>query len=98
MVQDESSVAGLGSGVRVEGWGATVASEPAGWAVMSKSTVPWGGLLVPVSVSVTVTVQVAGLLAGVVAGQSTTVEVERAVTVIVSAPLLAAWTEVAAGT
>jgi hypothetical protein len=83
--------------VSVQGSGATTAVEPAGWAVIVKSTVPWGGLLVPESVSVTVTVQVAGLLAGVEAGQSTTVEVERAVTVIVSVPELAAWTEAGAG-
>jgi hypothetical protein len=49
-------------------------------------------------VSVTRTVQVAGLLAGVVAGQTTVVEVLRAVTVIVSPPVLVAWTEAGAGT
>jgi hypothetical protein len=74
-----------------------VGVEPAGWAVNSRSTVPWGALLVPPSVSVTVTVQLAGLLAGVEAGQSSVVEVVRAMTVIVSLPELAAWTEPAAG-
>src|SRR5688572_19091307 len=98
MVQDESSVAGLGSGVRVEGWGATVASEPAGWAVMVKSTVPCGGLLVPVSVSVTVTVQVGRASGRECAGQSASVMVSRAVTGMVSLSELAAWIEVAAGT
>src|SRR3989442_14887773 len=56
-----------------------------------------GAVLVPESVSATLTVQVAGLLAGVESGQSSVVEVERAVTVIVSLPLLAAWMEVGVG-
>ena len=81
----------------VQGLGTTVAVEPTGWLVMAKSTVPWGGLLVPGAVSVTVTVQVAGLFAGVDAGQSRTVEVARAVTLIVALALLAAWTESGAG-
>src|SRR5918996_1552828 len=99
MVQDESSVAVVdASGARVQGSGATSGVDPAGWTVTSKSTVPRGGLLVPVgSVSVTVTVHSAGLLAGVVSGQSTSVEVARAVTVMVSVSELVAWTEAGAG-
>ena len=79
------------------GSGARVAVEPAGWLVIAKSTVPCGGLLVPGAVSVTVTVQVAGAFAGVDAGQSSVVEVARAVTLIVALPLLVPWTESGAG-
>src|SRR5438034_939014 len=57
--------------------GLTVAVDPEGWLVKLKLTVPVGGLLVPLAVSVTVTVQPSGLLAEVVAGQSSTVVVER---------------------
>jgi hypothetical protein len=96
MVQAESSVAGVVvTGVRTQS--VTVAVEPSGWAVTSASTLPWGGLLVPAAVSVTVTVQVAGALAGVEVGQSTVVEVLRAMTVIVSVPVLEAWIESGAG-
>src|SRR2546426_716668 len=74
------------------GWrsqGLTVAVDPDGWLVKLKSTVPVGGLLVPLAVSLTVTVQPSGLLAGVVAGQSSTVVVERfAVTVTPVVPEL----------
>ncbi len=55
-----------------------VGVEPAGWLVKLKPTVPAGALFVPEAVSVTVTVQLAGLFAGVEAGQSSVVEVERA--------------------
>src|SRR6266511_6394092 len=54
-----------------------VGVEPAGWLVKLKPTVPAGALFVPEAVSVTVTVQLAGLFAGVEAGQSSVVEVER---------------------
>src|SRR5918996_58008 len=84
-------------GVSRHGSGASVGLEPVGVVVNSRSTVPCGGLFMPESVSVTVTVQVAGVLAGVEAGQSTTVEVVRAVTLIVSVPELAACTEAGAG-
>jgi hypothetical protein len=57
--------------------GVTVAVEPAGWLVTLKLTVPRGALFVPEAVSLTVAVQVAGVLAGVEAGQSSVVEVER---------------------
>src|SRR2546427_4888999 len=57
------------------------------WLVKLKSTVPVGGVLVPLAVSLTVTVQPSGLLAGVVAGQSSTVLVERVVTLPVTPPL-----------
>src|SRR5438034_944359 len=63
--------------------GLTVAVDPEGWLVKLKLTVPVGGLLVPLAVSVTVTVQPSGLLAEVVAGQSSTVVVERVVTITV---------------
>ena len=82
---------------RAQGLGSTVAVEPAGWLVMPKSTVPCGGLFVPGAVSVTVTVQVAGLFAGVDAGQSSVVDVARAVTLIVALALLVLWTESGAG-
>src|SRR2546426_1660188 len=69
--------------------GLTVAVDPDGWLVKLKSTVPVGGVLVPLAVSLTVTVQPSGLLAGVVAGQSSTVLVERfAVTVTAVVPEL----------
>ena len=57
----------------------TVALEPPGWLVTSRSTLPRGVLRGAVSVSRTVTVQVAGELAGVEAGQTSVVEVVRAV-------------------
>src|SRR2546428_13917541 len=57
-------------------------------------TMPRGALLGALSVSATVTVQERGLLAGVEAGQSSVVEVVRAVTMTVSLPLLVACTEV----
>src|SRR5688572_11218238 len=92
-VQTEASVAGVSrSGASGQGSGVTVASDPDG-PVMPKSTVPAGGLLMPLAVSRTVTVQLAGLLAGVLAGQSTVVEVPRAVTLMVSLPLLLACSE-----
>src|SRR2546428_454252 len=50
-------------------------------------TMPRGALLGALSVSATVTVQERGLLAGVEAGQSSVVEVVRAVTMTVSLPL-----------
>src|SRR5439155_6978534 len=80
----------VGLVVGEQGRGARPAHAPRRCADLVKSTAPWGGLLGAVSVSLTVTVQVAGVLAGVEAGQSTLVEVERAVTVIVSLPLLSA--------
>ena len=81
----------------VQGLGTTVAVEPVGWEVMEKLTLPCGGLFVPGAVSVTVTVHVAGLFAGVDAGQSSVVDVARAVTLIVALPLLAPCTESGAG-
>src|SRR2546428_709015 len=64
-VQTESSLAVvLRSGARMQGSGATTGVEPEGWLVKVKSTVPWGGLLGAVSVSVTRAVQLAGVLAG----------------------------------
>ena len=83
--------------VSAHGSGRTLAVEPAGWLVIAKSTVPCGGLFDPGAVSVTVTVQVAGAFAGVDAGQSSVVAVVRAVTAIVSLPLLVACTESGAG-
>ena len=76
------------SGAIVQGFGTTVGIEPAGWLVNVKPTVPCGGLFVPGAVSVTRTTQLAGLLAGVDAGQSSVVVVARALTVIVSFPVL----------
>src|SRR5688572_3502458 len=96
MVQEESSVAGVdATGTRAQS--VTVAVDPGGCAVTAASTVPSGGLSLPAALPVTVTVQVAGALAGVEAGQSTLVEVVRAVTVIVSEPELEACTESGAG-
>src|SRR3989442_769259 len=83
------------SALAVSRHGVTLAVEPAGWLVKLRRTVRCGAVLVPESVSATLTVQVAGLLAGVESGQSSVVEVERAVTMIVSLPLLAAWMSVA---
>ena len=85
------------TGVSAHGSGVTLAADPAGLLVKVKLTVPAGGLLVPFAVSVTVTVQLAGLFAGVDVGQSSTVPVPRAVTVIVSVPVLDAWTDPTAG-
>ena len=82
---------------RAQELGTTVAVEPVGCEVMAKLTVPCGGLFDPGAVSVTVTVQVAGLFAGVDAGQSRTVDVARAMTLIVALPVLAACTESGAG-
>jgi hypothetical protein len=84
-------------GASVQGSGATAAVEPAGWLVKLKSTVPAGALLVPDAVSVTVTVQLAGVFAGVEAGQASVVEVERPRTEIVSLPELPECTEAGAG-
>ena len=85
------------AGTRTHGSMVTLASDPAGWLVKLKSTVPLGALFVPVAVSVTVTVQLAGLFAGVDDGQSRTVDVLRAVTVIVSVPVLPLCGEPGAG-
>lgn len=71
--------------------GVTVAVESSGWLVKVNSTVPVGGLLVPLAVSVTVTTQVAGLFAGVDIGQASAVDVVRAMTLIVSPPELVVW-------
>src|SRR5687768_8992729 len=96
MVQEESSVAGVdATGARAQS--VTVAVDPAGCAVTSASTVPSGGLFVPAAVSVTVTVQVTGVLAGAAAGQSTIVEVLRAITTMVSDLEPEAWTESGTG-
>ena len=84
-------------GASVQGLGTTVAVEPVGCEVMVKLAVPCGELFVPGAVSVTVTVQVAGAFAGVDAGQSRTVDVARAMTLIVALPLLPPWTESGAG-
>ena len=66
--------------------------------LLAKVTVPLGVIGVPVSLSVTVAVQVVETPAGTVGGvQSTVVIVERLVTITVSAPLLPAWIESAAG-
>ena len=66
--------------------------------LLVKVTVPLGVIGVPVSLSVTVAVQVVETPAGTVGGvQSTVVIVERLVTITVSAPLLPAWIESAAG-
>ena len=62
-----------------------------------KLAVPAGGVFVPLAVSVTVTVQLAGLFAGVDDGQSSTVDVPRAVTMIVSVPVLPLCGEPGAG-
>ena len=77
--------------VRSQGFGVTLEVEPAaGPPLTLKATVPSGGVLVPLAMSVTVTVHIAGLFAGVASGQSTVVEVVRATTSIVSTPVLAA--------
>src|SRR3989442_6325985 len=60
--------------------GATAELEPDGLVETTKLTMPRGALLGALSVSATVTVQERGLLAGVEAGQSSVVEVVRAVT------------------
>jgi hypothetical protein len=82
--------------VRVHGFAVTLELEPEG-PLMANPTVPWGALFVPLAVSVTVTVQVAGLLAAVESGQSTVVDVVRAMTSTLSVPLLAVCTDPAAG-
>lgn len=84
-------------GARVQGLGVMLELEPAGPPVVVKPTLPSGELFVPLATSVTVTVHIAGLLAGVDAGQSTVVVVVRAMTCTVSEPLLAAWIDPAAG-
>ena len=84
-------------GVRVQGFAATIGIEPLGPPLIVKLTVPTGALFVPLAVSVTVTVHMAGLLAGVDGGQSSTVEVVRLMTSTVSEPLLPAWMEPASG-
>src|SRR2546426_801431 len=71
-------------GVSVQGLGATAELEPDGLGETTKLTMPRGALLGSLSVSATVTVQERGLLAGVEAGQSSVVEVVRAVTMTVS--------------
>src|SRR5437867_3842164 len=76
------------SALAVSRHGVTLGLEPAGWLVKLKLTVPCGAVFVPESVSATLTVQVAGLLAGVESGQSSVVEVVRAVTVSVKVPAL----------
>jgi hypothetical protein len=85
------------AGVSAHGSGVTLASDPAGWLVKLKSMVPEGALFVPLAVSVTVTTQLAGLFAGVDDGQSSTVDVPRAVTVIASVPVLPLCGEPGAG-
>jgi len=85
------------AGTSTHGSGVSIAVEPGGWLVKVKSTVPEGALFVPVAVSVTVTRQLAGLFAGVDDGQSRTVDVLRAVTMIESVPVLDAWTDPTAG-
>ena len=77
--------------------GVTLEVEPAGPPLIVKLTVPTGGLFVPLAVSCTVTVQLSGLLAGVDAGQSNVVCVDRAMTWTISVPLLPAWTDPGAG-
>ena len=77
--------------------GVTLAVEPAGPPLIVKLTVPTGGLFVPLAVSCTVTVQLSGLLAGVDAGQSNVVCVDRAMTWTISVPLLPLWTVPATG-
>src|SRR5207245_1517711 len=84
-------------GVSVQGLGATAELEPDGRVETTRLTMPRGALLGALSVSATVTVQERGLLAGVEAGQSSVVEVVRAVTMTVSLPLLVACTEVGSG-
>ena len=84
-------------GARTHGLGSTTGVEPAGWLVNTKLTVPLGGLFVPVSVSDTVTLQVAGMPATVDGGQLSVVDVERAMTVIVSVPVLVSWIDAGAG-
>src|SRR2546426_451688 len=66
--------------------GLTVAVDPDGWLVKLKSNEPAGGVLAPLAVVLPLPVQPSGLLAGVVAGQSSTVLVERVVTLTVSLP------------
>jgi hypothetical protein len=83
-------------GASVQGFGLTLAVDPAG-PLMVKPTVPSGALFVPLAVSVTVTVHVSGLFGAVESGQSTVVVVARVVTVTVSVPLLLAWIVPGAG-
>ena len=85
------------AGVSAHGSEVTLASDPAGWLVKVKSTVPEGALFVALAVSVTVTVQLAGLFAAVDDGQSRAVDVPRAVTVIASVPVLPLCGEPGAG-
>src|SRR2546428_6992108 len=73
--------------------GLTVAVDPDGWLVKLKSTVPVGGVLVPLAVSLTVTVQPSGLLAGVVARSDGHTPVPRARSHLVCRPLLAESTD-----
>src|SRR2546426_488193 len=96
-VKVTGQVLGVVPGVSVQGLGATAELEPDGLVETTKLTMPRGALLGALSVSATVTVQERGLLAGVEAGQSSVVEVVRAVTMTVSLPLLVACTEVGAG-
>src|SRR2546426_170609 len=57
--------------------GLTVAVDPDGWLVKLKSTVPVGGLLVPLAALLTRMVPSGGMLAGFVVGQASHVLVER---------------------
>src|SRR2546426_274794 len=84
-------------GVSVQGLGATAELEPDGLVETTKLTMPKGELLGALSGPAAVTVHEFGLLTGVEAGQSSVVEVVRAVTMTVSLPLLVACTEVGAG-
>src|SRR3989442_1360489 len=84
-------------GVSVQGLGATAELEPDGLVETTKLTMPRGALLRALSETAAVTAHARGLFARLVAGQSSVVEVVRAVTITVSLPLLVACTEVGAG-
>src|SRR2546426_606589 len=84
-------------GVSVQGLGATAELEPDGLVETTKLTMPRGALLSALSDAATATTLESRLLAGAWAGQSSVVEVVRAVTMTVSLPLLVACTEVGAG-
>src|SRR2546426_24323 len=75
-------------GVSVQGLGATAELEPDGLVETTNLTMTRRELLGALSSYATVSVQERGLLAGVEAGQSSVVEVVRAVTMTVSLPLL----------
>src|SRR3989454_7421862 len=74
-------------GVSVQGLGATAELEPVGQVEAGKLTLKVSGVQGCLLATATVTVQERGLLAGVEAGQSSVVEVVRAVTMTVSLPL-----------